>query len=165
MRSEIRTIEGLKCKIENAPILPKPECRTLEFIYGWKSFVEPWLSNPPLVNHSKYHSFLLTCEEGKVKFRAKRLSQDVVMVPRAGIRLLRDNINYTPVGAADFRVETIPFAKIRKTVSIIASKMSLVEKINLQESWDRLEHSICSFPGKVHLVKKMYLTIQNTKNG
>ena len=157
MRSEIRTIEDLRSKITNAPIVPKPLCKSLEYIFGWKSFVEPWLTNPQLTNHSKYHSFLWTREDGKVKFRAKRLPQDSSLEPRCGIRLLQDEIEFIPVGSADFRVENIPFARIKKTISIIAAKLTLVDKIKLQESWDRLEESLHSVASRRERLRHMNL--------
>ena len=71
LKSDITTIEELKEKITNAPIQPKPVCKSLDFIFGWKGFVTPWLADPPLTNHSKYNSFSVQKESGKVKFRKK----------------------------------------------------------------------------------------------
>ena len=118
-KAEITTIEALKDKIINAPIQPKPICRSLLHTFDWKSFISPRLSDPPLVNHSKYNSFLMQKEEGKVKFRGKFLPQlpDSELVPRPGIRLIKENTTFEePVGAAEFRVEEIKFHDIFKLI-------------------------------------------------
>ena len=133
-------------------------CESLDFIFGWKSFVTPWLTDPPLANHSKYHSFALQKEGGKVKFRAKRLPQDTELVPRAGIRLLLDETIFYPVDSADFRTEEILFDKIFKAVSTITSKMPLCEKMRIQNSWDRLRGSLESFPRRRTSLRKMIIT-------
>ena len=138
---------------------PKAIYRELDYIFGWKTYVKPFLTDPPLVNHSFYNSFKVTKEKGVVKFRAKRLPQysDTELEPRAGIRLLKENTQFYPVGPADFRTAEIPFDRISKTVSIITSKMPLLEKMKVQESWDRLREKLESFPGR-KVLKKMKLT-------
>ena len=65
----ITTVEELKDKILNAPIQPKPDCTSLEYIFGWKEFVTPWLSDPQLANHSKYNSFSFNHKEGRSVLR------------------------------------------------------------------------------------------------
>ena len=65
----ITTVEGLKEKIVSAPLQPKPICRSLEYIYGWKSFITPWLADPQLANHSKYNSFYFHSKGGKAIMR------------------------------------------------------------------------------------------------
>ena len=65
----ITTVEDLKDKILNAPIQPKPVCKSLEYIFGWKDFVTPWLSAPQLANHSKYNSFSFHQKEGRAVLR------------------------------------------------------------------------------------------------
>ena len=113
-KSDIKTVEDLKQKIVDAPIKPKPICRSLEHIFGWKEFVTPWLADPPLTNHSNYNSFKWQKEEDSVKFRAKKLPQDNEFVPRAGIRLLKEETPFYPVDPAEFRTHEIPFDRIFK---------------------------------------------------
>ena len=141
----------------NAPIQPKPICRSLDFIFGWKNYVTPWLADPPLVNHSNYNSFTVIKEEGLVKFRAKKLPQDRDLVPRAGIRLLKDDTLFFPIDSAEFRTHEIPFDRIFKTVGILTSRLPLNEKMVIQGSWDRLRDSLESFPRKRMSLRKMNL--------
>ena len=77
-------------KITSSPMIPKAICRSLLYIFSWKSYISDELSDPPLVNHSKYNSFLVSMEGGNAKLRAKKLPQDRELVPRAGIRLLKE---------------------------------------------------------------------------
>ena len=155
MRSDIFTLEDLMLKIASPSIKPTPQCRNLEYIFSWKSFVEPWLTDPPLANHSKYHSFHLTREDRNVKFRAKRLPQSAEMEPRSGIRLLKEGVQFDPVGAAEFRVDDIPFERIRRTVGLVVAKLPLLEKMNVQESWDKLQETLEAAPRKKDLYRKM----------
>ena len=53
---DILTVEDLKQKIGSASVNPKPVVRDLEFIYDWKSYVLPFLSDPALANHTRYNS-------------------------------------------------------------------------------------------------------------
>ena len=160
LKSDITTIEDLKHKLENAPIKPKSICRSLDFIFGWKSFVTPCLTDPPLVHHSRYNSFIVRKEQGLVKFRAKRLPQDndSELEPRAGLRLLKENTQFLPVEAAEFRTSEIPFDRIFRTVSVITSKLPLLEKMRIQGSWDRLRDELEGFPGRRSTLRKMILT-------
>ena len=160
LKSDVRTIEDLKHKLENAPIKPRAICKSLDFIFGWKSFVTPCLTDPPLVNHSRYNCFIVRKEKGLVKFRAKRLPQDseIELEPRAGLRLLKENTLFCPVDAAEFRTNEIPFDRIFKTVSIITSRLALLEKMKIQGSWDRLRDDLEAFPGRRGTLRKMILT-------
>ena len=158
LKSDITTIEELKEKITNAPIQPKPVCKSLDFIFGWKGFVTPWLADPPLTNHSKYNSFSIQKESGKVKFRAKKLPQDAELVPRAGLRLLKDGTVFCPVDPAEFRTQEIMFDRIFKAVATLTSKLTLIEKMRIQSSWDRLRDSLEAFPRRRRSLRKMILT-------
>ena len=112
-KGDILTVDELKEKILNASgITPKPECRHLWYIFGWKAYITEHLSHVPLQNHSRFNSFSICFEDGIAKLRGKRLPQDSDFVPRAGLRLLKDGHTNSPVGAAEFRVEKIEFDKI-----------------------------------------------------
>ena len=86
-------------------MIPKAICRSMLFTYGWKDFITDHLSDIPLENHSKYNSFIITSENGLAKLRLKKLPQDSVLVPRAGIKLLKTGHPYDPVGVSDFRIK------------------------------------------------------------
>ena len=156
-KSDIKTVEDLKQKIVDAPIKPKPICRSLEHIFGWKEFVTPWLADPPLTNHSNYNSFKWQKEEDSVKFRAKKLPQDNEFVPRAGICLLKEETPFYPVDPAEFRTHEIPFDRIFKAVNILTSKLPLDEKMSIQSSWDRLRDSLEAVPRRRMMLRKMNL--------
>ena len=51
-KSEITTLEDLKEKILQAPIVPKPICRSLLYTFDWKGFIADKLCSPGL----KYQS-------------------------------------------------------------------------------------------------------------
>ena len=129
----------------------------LDYIFNWKEFIGPNLADPPLKNHSMYHSFIVAKEEGVVKFRAKRYPQDKEYVPRAGLRLVKEGVQFIPVGAADFRVESIPFDKINRTISVMTSMLPLGEKILIQNSYDRLRDKLEAAPKRKHLYEKLDL--------
>ena len=58
---------------------------------------------------SKYNSFSFTVEDGEVKFRGKRLPQDTESSPRSGIRIVKKDVVFEAVGAANFRIENLQF--------------------------------------------------------
>ena len=156
---EIMTIEKLKEVILNAPIQPKPLCRSLAFIWDWKSHVTPKLADPPLVNHSKYNSFLVEKQGGHVKFRGKLLPQlpDTELVPRAGIRLVKEDTTFEPVLAADFRVGEIKFDDIFKGLRKFTVKLPLDTQMSVISSWERLRKSLESLPRQKETFKKLRL--------
>ena len=111
------------------------------------------------MNHTNYHSFIWQKEENFVKFRAKQLPQDKEFVPRAGIRLLKEDTMFLEVEPAEFRTHEIPFDRIFKSVSIITSKVPQSERIVIQSSWDRLRDSLEAFPRRITTLKKMNLNL------
>ena len=159
LKVDITTLEGLKERILAAPIIPKPICKSLDYIFDWKSFISDKLTTPPLKYQSKYNSFLLSVEhrhnQRLVVFRAKKLPQDTDMVPRAGIRLIKDNTEFEPVGCADYRVEKVNFEEIMKGLQVFLRKCSLQERIAVSESWDRLRQKLESLPGRKESFPKM----------
>ena len=55
-KGEILTVDDLVDKILNATgMTPKPECRQLWYIFGWKTYVDDILANTPLQNHSRFN--------------------------------------------------------------------------------------------------------------
>ena len=148
--SEILSVESLKEKIVNSPIQPKPICRSLLFIWDWKKFIESKLADTPLVNHSKYNSFLLDTDRGNVKFRGKLLPQlpDTELYPRSGIRLVKENTTFESVGVADFRVEEIKFDDILKGLNRFSAMLPLEKKMQVMSSWENLRRLLESLPNK-----------------
>jgi hypothetical protein len=156
-KTEILTLQSLKEKIVNAPILPKPICKSLLYIYDWKNFIGPRLADPPLSNHSKYNSFQIEKENGNVKFRGKLLPQlpDSELVPRPGIRLIKENTVFEPVGVAEFRVESIKFDDIFKGLKKHISKIPLENQMSIMTSWENLRKTLESLPNKSVNFKKL----------
>ena len=70
--TDIKTIEELIKKIDEAGITPKPEIEILDYIWDWKMLALDNLSAQELKNHSMYHAFRLSREDNKTKLRGKR---------------------------------------------------------------------------------------------
>ena len=157
-KSEITTVEELKSKITTAPIVPKPLCRTLLYIFNWKDFITEKLCDPGLKYQSKYNSFIFTLEKGKVHLRAKKLPQHTELVPRAGIKLIEENIDFDPVGPAEFRIEKIKFDEIYKGLNTFLSKLPLDRRMSIQTSWDGLRAQLEDLPRRSENLEKMRLS-------
>ena len=158
-KEEMLTIEVLKERILNAPLVPKPICRSLDFVYDWKSFITPRLSERPLSNHSKYFCFNFVIESGQVKFRGKLLPQlpDSYFVPRSGIRLIREGADFLPIGVADFRVSDIKFDDIMKSLSKYTEKLPLQQRMAVNSSWERHRKHLEDLPSKIRQYPLMKL--------
>ena len=156
--SEILTVDALKEKIVNAPIQPKPICDTLWYIYDWNTHMLSELAEPHLQNHSKYNSFLISRESGLAKLRAKKLPQDVNLVPRAGIRMLKENYDFVPIGAAEFRIDKIKFDEIFRGLHVYTSSLDFERKAHILSSWDRLRSKLESLPRMAHNLLPMKLS-------
>ena len=156
-KTEILTLQSLKDKIVNAPILPKPICKSLLYIYDWKNFIISRLADPPLANHSKYNSFKIEKENGNVKFRGKLLPQlpDSELVPRPGIRLIKEDTEFEPVGAAAFRVNELKFDDIFKGLKKHIKKLPLENQMSVMTSWENLRKTLESLPNKSVNFKKL----------
>ena len=157
-KSEIITVDELKEKILGAPINPKPKCETLWYIFGWSSYISDHLADPPLQNHSRYNSFLISLEDGQAKLRGKKLPQHTLFVPRAGIRLLKEGHENRPVAAADFRIEKINFDNIYKGLKIYLSRVELEERMRIQTSWDNLRQKLEGLPRRSSTLEMMDIT-------
>ena len=139
-------------------MIPKPICRSLWYIFGWKTYIEKHLTDQPLEMHSKYNSFIISVENGDVKLRVKKLPQDEIKVPRAGIRLLKEGHQCGPIGIADFRVERLNFDQIMRGLHIFLSGLPLDRTMKIQTSWDALRKKLCDLPSKVDSFPSMKLT-------
>ena len=152
LKDNIVTIEKLQEKLTTSSIHPKPICRNLEFIYDWKSFIFDKLSQPPLQYQSKYNSFLISTQlfDGKkcVVLRGKRLPQHTEMVPRAGIRINKENISFDPVGPAEYRIDTLKFDEILRGLYLYLSKLPFSERLPVTTSWDRLRDRLEGLPNR-----------------
>ena len=158
-KTNILTIENLKQLILDSNIIPTPIVTSVNFIHDWKIFIENWLTKPGLKNQSKYASFLLSIEridnKKRVVFRAKKYPHSTEYVPRAGLKLLKDEIMYEPVGCAEYTIERINFDETMKGVNAYLSKIPVGERREITTSWERLRYHIESLPRRKESFPKM----------
>ena len=95
--------------------------------------------------------------ERSVKLFGKKLPQDTQMVPRSGIKVIRDNIVFDAVGAAEYRVESIKFDEILRGLQVYLAKVPQKERILISSSWDKLRDSIECLPNRSKNFPKMKL--------
>ena len=153
--NEIRTIDELVSIIKAAPITPAPIVRNLFYIFDWKGFIMSKFARTPLEHHSFYHSFNFTKEGDHVKFRCKRYPQDNELVPHEGIQLLKENIEFTPVGPTEFRIEKLELDKVFRSLRAYFESMELQQRINVSSSWDALRKTLESLPSRKNNLLKM----------
>ena len=161
-KSEIKTVEELIQLIENSSIKPKPDCETLEYIWNWRDYISGYLSPKELQNHSFYNAFRIisenTVSEGMVtKLRCKRLPQDVEWEPPTGIRLVKANTPFDPVGSADFRVQELMLPKIMEGLQKYFKRMPTAVRVKVDGSWSRLKDRLESLPRRKVNLPKMRL--------
>jgi len=146
--TEIVTLKDLKKCILETNMKPKPVCHSLWYIYGWKAFVTDYLTDVPLENHCFYNSFKVSKENGFAKLRAKKLPQDINLVPRAGIRLMIEGHPYGPVGIADFRIDKLNFDQVMKGIKLYSKNLPLLDRMRIESSWDNLRETLENLPWK-----------------
>ena len=83
-----------------------------------------------------------------MKFFGKKLPQDTQLVPRSGIRLIKENIDFEPVGPADYRVENIKFDEILRGLQIYLAKLHIRDRVPIISSWDRLRDHLENLPNR-----------------
>ena len=143
-KSEIKTIEELVDIVENSAILPKPKCGSLDFIWNWRDYIDPFLT--ALKNHSFYNAFKFSKENGQVRMRVKRLPQDSVWEPSTGIRLLKQSPSYEPVGCADFRVEELELPRVVANLEKYFKRLPTHTRHVVSDSWLRLKEKLERLP-------------------
>ena len=153
--SEMRCINELVHTIKNAPLVPKPECTNLFYVYDWKSFIEKKLAETPLEHHSFFHSFKFSKEAGKAILRAKLYPQDTEYGPKTGIQLLKENIEFDPVGPAEFRIHKLELDKVFLSLQKYLSTMPPRLRIEVSSSWEALRKTLESLPGRKENLLKM----------
>ena len=132
--NEMRSIDDLVKTIENAPLVPKPVCSNLFYIFDWKAFIQNKFAKTPLEHHSFYHSFKFSSEEGKTAFRGKLYPQDLEYGPKTGIQLIKDGTVFDPVGPAAFRIEKLELDKVFKSLQNYLSTMPTELRIRVSSS-------------------------------
>ena len=149
LKSEIKTVEELFIKIENAPITPKAEVQHLLFIWDWKKFITPNFSTQMLANHSHYHAFQVKREGYQVSLRCRKYPQDSSWEPPDAIKLVKDKTVYDPVDVAPFRSEDLNLDKIMSDIRTkFLPLLSDDESKQVESSWDRLCTTLLQMPKK-----------------
>ena len=139
--------DDLVQKIRNSPILPKPEVKELLYSYDWRSFVGPNLSGKKLQNHSFFFSFFLKKENGLAVFRGKKYPFNVEWTPESGIMLLKSNVEFVPVEASDFRIETLCIDKVFSDLyTKFFPTLETNERKIAEASWERLRTVLENLP-------------------
>ena len=139
--------DDLVQKIRNSPILPKPEVKELLYIWDWRSFVGPNLSGKKLQNHSFFFSFFLKKENGLAVFRGKKYPFNVEWTPESGIMLLKSNVDFVPVEASDFRIETLCIDKVFSDLyTKFFPTLETNERKMAEASWERLRTVLENLP-------------------
>ena len=82
---------------------------------------------------------------------------DSELVPRPGIRLIKENTVFEPVGAAEFRVEDIKFDKIFQGLEKFTNKIPLESKMKIMSSWENLRKTLESLPRRITTLRKLKL--------
>ena len=154
----MRTVEELIRNIETSGINPKPDVEVLEYIWDWKMFALDNLCREELRNHSQYHAFNIKKEKGEARLRGKRYLFDKEWNPAAGIRLLNEGTTFEPVGAAEFRIETLNLKKIFQDLSRYYVTLPLEERMTVQTSWDNVRKKLEDIPFLSDNLKKLDLS-------
>ena len=134
----------------------------MKFIWNWRDYIDEYLTEKELKNHSFYNAFKIkkenTEKDGKVtKLRAKRLPQDEDWVPPTGMRIVQPNTPYNPVGSAEFRVEGLLLPKIVENLQKYFKRMPTHIRVRVDDSWRRLKDSLERLPRMQENLPRMRL--------
>ena len=75
-------------------------------------------------------------KDGSVKLRCKKLPQDLEWKPPTGIQLIKNDIDFVPVPAEQFRVEDLKLYEIFKSLNRYLGTMGNDEKLKVSKSSD-----------------------------
>ena len=156
--SEMKCIDDLMSTMEESPITPPPVCKNLFYVSDWKSFIKPNLTKIPLEYHSFYHSFKLTKEGGITRFRGKLYPQDSEYAPLTGIQLIKDEVEFSPVGPTEFMLERLELPKVFRSLQGYLSTLPLQERMRISSSWDALRKTLESLPARSNNLLKMRIS-------
>ena len=131
-------------------------------VFLFKPSLSEYLSDKELQNHSFYNAFCIkkeeTVSEGMVvKLRVKRLPQDEEWEPSTGIRILKPNTPFEPVGSADFRVEQLMLPKVMEGLLKYFRRMPTQVRVGVDKSWSRLKDRLESLERRKMNLPKMRL--------
>ena len=159
-KTEIRSPDELLEKIRNSAVNPKPICEELTVIWDWKGWVKPNMSESKLQNHSFLHSFLLKKEGVTGVLHGRKYPQDTTpWLPDDGIKLLKDGVDFAPIGTADVRVEKLALDEIFLGLytRYFPQMDDNLEKRKATTSWEKLRKVLEDLPMKKENFPKMKL--------
>ena len=158
-KSEITSPDDLLNKIRNSAIVPKPICEELTFIWEWREFVKPNLSESRLQNHSFLHSFMIKKEGTVGVLRGRKYPQDTSeWKPNDGIQLLKAGVEFIPIGTAELRVEKLMLEDVFQGLyTRYFPQLFEMEKRKAISSWEKLRSMIENLPKKSLNLPKMRL--------
>ena len=158
-KSEIRSPDDLLAKIRTSAIQPQPLCEELYYIWNFRDFIKPKMSDKRLVNHSFLHSFLVKKESGVAVLRGRKYPQDSCdWKPKDGIKLLKDNATFEEVDVAELRVEKLNLdAVFSGLYSKYIPQLPESEQREVTASWERMKSSLENLPKKAKHLPKMKL--------
>ena len=159
---EILTIEDLHSLVRESSITPKPSVESLEYIFDWKSFIEPRMTTPHLANHTFKKSFIFFKEDGLTKMSYKTLPQDPLWCDKKH-KVLESCAAVDSVGAAPFRVESLRLEELEAEMRKFLKKIPTGKAIQVQSSWEQLRKKIERTERIASSLPKMDLTkfVQN----
>jgi hypothetical protein len=117
--------------------------------------VEDNLTEKSLENHSFYHSFRFFKEDDTALMQAKHLPQDHEWTPSTGIRLVKENVIFEPVVAAEFRIDSLSLPHVFRDLLKYFQRMPLNIRIKVSSSWDALRSTLENLPAKRTNIIKM----------
>ena len=158
LKSEIKSLDDLFDKLKNAPIIPQPDVEHFLFSWDWKSFIVNNLTDKNLENHSFYHSFKFTKDDKTVLMRAKHLPQDTEWIPASGIRLIKEDIEFDPVCASEFRIDKLNLPKIFSDLLKYYQRLPMQMKVKVSTNWDVLRDTLEGLPAKRMNLAKMKIS-------
>ena len=141
-KNNIKTVEDLVWLIEKSPIHPPPSVKFLDYIFDWKGHISPQMA-AKLKNHSIPKAFMFTKESSETKMRYKSLPQSLEWIPKTGIKLLKDDADFGPVGIAPFRVESLEIDDLEASLRTkYFPTLQAQVRIHVETSWQRLRRKL-----------------------
>ena len=156
-KTNIRTLEDLIWLISKSSIKPAPIVEKLEYIYNWKDHIATQMA-APLKNHTFPKAFLFIKEDKMTKMKYKFLPQDVEWKPESGIKLLKDDPDFGPVGPAAFRFESLELDEFEASLRTkYFPTLQAQIRLTVTESWGRLRRRFEGMERKKNTLPKMKL--------
>ena len=156
-KNNIKTVEDLVWLIEKSPINPQPKVKFLDYIFEWKGHILHQMA-AKLKNHTVPKAFMFTKENSETKMRYKPLPQSSEWEPKTGMKLLKDNADFGPVGAAPFRVESLEIDELEASLRTkYFPTLQACIRIHVETSWQRLRRKLEGLERRKGSLPKMVL--------